>query len=303
MGRRELLVMLGLVVVIGLALTLYFVRPAFLSSILGSDKPSDVAGREVPPIEESPRVRIATAGDTGTGDAAQQATADRMVEETLGEPYDALLLLGDLIYEKGDAAQVDSKVLEPFKAVTSAGAQMLPVLGNHDYQSGEQRQIMTALGRDRLWYVEQIGPVRVVVLDSNQVDNPAQTQWLRDILAADSPPQTWTVVAMHHPAYSAGDHGSTTDVQETWSPLFAEYDVPLVLAGHDHDYQRSVPVDGVTYVVSGAGAKLRATGNQDFTAVSASTRHFLDLLFYDDRLVGRAIDQSGRLVDAFEISR
>jgi hypothetical protein len=108
---------------------------------------------------------------------------------------------------------------------------------------------------------------------------------------------------MHHPAYSAGDHGSTADVQETWSPLFAEYDVPLVLAGHDHDYQRSKPVDGVTYVISGAAAKLRATGTKDFTAVSSSTRHFLDLLFYDDRLVGRAIDQSGRLVDAFEISR
>ena len=303
MGRRDLLVILGLLVVVGLAVTVYLVRPAFLSSILGSDKPSDVAGKEVPPIEETPLVRIATAGDTGTGDAAQQATADRIVAETAGEPYDALLLLGDMIYEKGDAAQVDIKVLEPFKAVTSAGAELLPVLGNHDYESGEQQQIMAALGRDRLWYVEQIGPVRVVVLDSNQVDNAAQTRWLRATLSADSPPRTWTVVALHHPAYSAGDHGSTADVQETWSPLFAEYDVPLVLAGHDHDYQRSVPVDGVTYVVSGAGAKLRATGKQDFTAVSASQRHFLDLLFYDDRLVGRAINQSGRLVDAFEISR
>lgn len=303
MGRRDLTLILGLLVVVCMSGALYFARPPFLSSLFGADKPSDVAGQEVPPIEKAPLVRIAATGDTGTGDAAQQATADRIVEETRGEPYDALLLLGDLIYEKGDAAQVDAKVIEPFKAVTSAGAQLLPVLGNHDYESGQQQQIMSALDRNRLWYVERIGPVRVVVLDSNQVHEAAQTRWLRDTLAADSPPTTWTVVALHHPPYSAGEHGSTADVQERWSPLFAEFDVPLVLAGHDHDYQRSVPVDGVTYVVSGAGAKLRATGTKDFTAVSASTRHFLDLLFYDDRLVARAIDQSGRLVDAFEISR
>ena len=303
MGRRDLLMILGVLAVLGLAATLYFARPAFLASLLGSDKPSAVAGEEVPPIEGAPLVRIATAGDTGTGDAAQRATADRIVQETLGDPYDALLLLGDLIYEDGDAAQVDRKVLEPFKEVTGAGTQLLPVLGNHDYVSGEQQEILTALGRRRPWYVERIGPVRVVVLDSNLVDDPEQTAWLRETLSQDQPPQTWTVVAMHHPPYSAGEHGSTADVQQAWSPLFAEYDVPLVLAGHDHDYQRSVPLDGVTYVVSGAGAKLRATGTKDFTEVSASTRHFLDLLFYDDRLVGRAIDQSGRLVDAFTISR
>ena len=84
------------------------------------------------------------------------------------------------------------------------------------------------------------------------------------------------------------------EVREAWSPLFAEFDVPLVLAGHDHDYQRSRPQDGVTYVVSGGGAKLRPTGREDFTAVSDSVLHYLDLLFYDDRIVGRAVDHSGQ---------
>jgi hypothetical protein len=79
--------------------------------------------------------------------------------------------------------------------------------------------------------------------------------------------------------------------------------VPLVLAGHDHDYQRSTPQDGVTYVVSGAGAKVRPTGSRDSTAVSSSTLHYVDLLVYEERLVGRAIDQSGRLVDSFTIDR
>jgi hypothetical protein len=36
---------------------------------------------------------------------------------------------------------------------------------------------------------------------------------------------------------------------------FNQYGVQLVLAGHDHDYQRSEAINGITYVVSGAGSR------------------------------------------------
>jgi predicted MPP superfamily phosphohydrolase len=248
-------------------------------------------------------VRIAVAGDTGTGDRAERSTVERIVADGRDDPHDALLLLGDLVYEDGDADLTDERVTDPFAPVTDAGAELLPVLGNHDYESGEEDEILAELGRSDRWYVDEVGSVRVVVLDSNEVDDEEQTDWLRDTLAEPQPAGTWTIVAMHHPAYSAGEHGSDLDVREEWSPLFAKYDVPLVLAGHDHDYQRSLPLEGVTYVVSGGGAKLRPTGHEEFTAVSASVLHYLDLLFYDDRIVGRAVDQSGHLVDSFTIDR
>ncbi|MEJ7707669.1 MAG: metallophosphoesterase [Nocardioidaceae bacterium] len=303
MTRRRLAVF-GLVIAIVAAVSLaIFSPPAFVTSLFADDLPAETAGDAVPPIAGTPAVRIAVAGDTGTGNDAEDATAERMLVESQKDPYDALLLLGDLIYDDGDAALVDSAVTEPFAPILDGGAKLVPVLGNHDYKSGEQEQILTALGRQDSWYVEQIGSVRIIVLDSNQVEDTVQTQWLRDTLAEPEPPETWTVAAMHHPAYSAGYHGSDRKVQETWAPLFAEYGVPLVLAGHDHDYQRSIPQEGVTYVVSGAGAKTRPVGQEDFTAVSTSTLHYLDLLFYDDRVVGRAIDQGGRLVDTFTISR
>lgn len=50
-------------------------------------------------------------------------------------------------------------------------------------------------------------------------------------------------------------------------------------------------------------AKLRPTGSGPFTAVSASTRHFVDLLVYPDRLELRVVDQQGRLVDTATIAR
>lgn len=279
---------------------------AWRQGLLGpsDDVPSSVAGDPVPSLGRPPVARIAVAGDTGTGDAAQAATVQEMVDQSSETaPYDALVLLGDLVYEDGEVAEVDTAITEPFAPLTEDGTTLVPVLGNHDYHSGEQDKILAALGRDHRWYVERIGPVRIVALDSERADDPDQRRWLATVLAAPQPPGTWTIAAMHHPAYSAGYHGSTEVVQESWAPLFARYAVPLVLAGHDHDYQRSKPVDGVTYVVSGAGAKVRPTGREDFTAVSASTRHYLDLVVYPHRLVARAIDQDGRLVDAFTLTR
>jgi predicted phosphodiesterase len=264
---------------------------------------SSVVGDAVPTIDDTPSVRIAVAGDTGTGDAAQAATVREMVDQSSeGPAYDAVVLLGDLVYEEGDVDMVDTAVTEPFAPLTDKGTELVPVLGNHDYESGEQDQILSALGRHRSWYVDRVGPVRIIALDSERADDDNQQAWLDQVLATPQPPGTWTIAAMHHPAYSAGEHGSTESVQENWEPLFAEHHVPLVLAGHDHDYQRSKPLNGVTYVVSGAGAKLRETGREEFTAVSASVLHYLDLLVYEDRLEARAIDQSGRLVDRFTLT-
>lgn len=252
---------------------------------------------------ESTPVRLAIAGDTGTAGAGERATADRMARNGQADPYDALVLLGDLVYDSGEAALVGKTVLSPFAEVIAGGAELVPVLGNHDYRSGEQDEILKALGREEPWYVARIGKLRIVVLDSNRVGEKAQTAWLRATLAEPVAEGTWTIAAMHHPAFSAGHHGSDAAVREAWAPLFAEFGVGLVLAGHDHDYQRSLTQDGVTYVVSGAGATLRPTGREEFTAVSSSTLHYLELVVTDDRIEGEAIGATGAVIDAFTIRR
>lgn len=303
MTRRRLFYLAALGALALMAMVVSVAPPSLVWDVFVQDRPAAVMGDPVPSIAGKPQVRLAIAGDTGTGDARQAATAAVMVAEGRQYPFDALILLGDLIYEDGDAQLTRSVVIAPFQDLFERGAELIPVLGNHDYDSGEQHDILRKLGRQQPWYVEWVGPVRVVVLDSNRVEDGAQTEWLRSTLDEPVPPGTWTIAALHHPPYSAGYHGSEMTVRSAWSDIFARAGVPLVLAGHDHDYQRSTPQDGVTYVVSGAGAKLRPTGEQDFTAVSASRLHFLDLLVDERRLVGRAIDQSGRLLDQFTIER
>lgn len=85
------------------------------------------------------------------------------------------------------------------------------------------------------------------------------------------------------------------------TPVLERHGVQLALSGHDHDYQRSRAMNGVTYVISGAGSGTRRTGGSEFTEVSYSRRHFLDLAVYPDRLVTRAVDFEGRVMDEFTL--
>jgi hypothetical protein len=103
---------------------------------------------------------------------------------------------------------------------------------------------------------------------------------------------------LHHPPCSAGYQGSNVAVGRTLVPVFANHHgVQLVLSGHDHDYQRSRPVNGVTCVVSGAASGTRGTGEADFTAVSYSWLHFVEIGVFPDRMVVRAVNPELRVAD------
>lgn len=313
--RRLAVVTIGAGVVLSVSLALAFVASPTLrtsaddtptSQVRASQQPtaSAPATSASPDATDEPEVRLAIAGDTGTRTTTQAATAESMEVQAQrrGAPYDALILLGDMIYPNGDSDLTRDSITQPFAQTLENGV-LIPALGNHDIRSDEQDAVMSALGRDSAWFVQRVGPVRVISLDSNRVNDPAQMAWLRKVLAEKQPPGTWTIPAMHHPAYSSGLHGSTKGIQEYWVPLFEKAGVRLVLAGHDHDYERTTPQRNITYVVSGGGAKLRKVGRSSFTAMSTATLHYTDLVVYKDRLEGRAVANDGKIFDTFTINR
>jgi 3',5'-cyclic AMP phosphodiesterase CpdA len=251
-------------------------------------------------LGQPPLARLAAAGDVGTGGKPEWRTAAAMDEVEAMREYDALLLLGDNVYPSGEAARVDEVVLDPFSGVLDRRTRLVAALGNHDVLSEDLAALLDALGAPGRWYSERFGPVQVVVLDSNRATDPRQRAWLEETLAGGEVP--WTIAVLHHPPYSAGSHGSDEASRAAFAPLFERYGVQLVLAGHDHDYQRTRPIGGVTYVVSGGAATLRPTGRADFTEAAASTLHFLDLAVYDRELVVRAVDQRGRIFDEVAIT-
>lgn len=242
--------------------------------------------------ETEPVARLAVLGDVGTGEPDEWATANLVVEAGVTDPFDGLVLLGDNVYEDGDPERLDATVFDPFGPVLDQGTDLLPVLGNHDVYDGNGEGQVEILGMPGRWYSEEIGSVLFIGLDSNIVGNSEQLSWLGDTLA-DRDPTQWVIVAMHHPAYSAGWHGPTWDVRLNWVPLFEQHDVDLVLAGHDHDYQRMSPMNGVQYIVSGGGSRIRPTDEAEFTEYAASVLHYLDITVWEDRLEVTAVSSEG----------
>ncbi len=254
------------------------------------------------PTGAQPDLHLAAVGDVGDGGDLEWRLAATMYVAGRSDTYDALLLLGDNVYPYGDPGKLDEYVFQPFAAVLDAGADLYSITGNHDAlaeDGGLTQQL--ALGMPGFWWADRIGDVLLVGLDSNQVGNPDQLAWLENTLAESD--ARWKIVAVHHPPYSAGYQGSDHDVRDVFSPVFERYGVQLVLSGHEHDYQRTEAINGVTYLVSGAGAGTRRTGNRSYTTYSASVMNFLDLNVFPDRLVVRAVDHELMVFDEMTLGQ
>ena len=91
----------------------------------------------------------------------------------------------------------------------------------------------------------------------------AQTRWLERTLAAarENPSIEMTVVYMHQCAVSTALNGNGADmgIRQAWGPIFDEFEVDLVLMGHEHDYERTYPVRG--YDVGAFGTVTTAFGS------------------------------------------
>ena len=112
-----------------------------------------------------------------------------------------------------------------------------------------------------LWYSFTAGSVRVISLNNDDVafqdggnfyvhgySGGEQRRWLAAELAAArrDPDVDWIVVCMHQTAISTADQANGADlgIREEWLPLFDQYQVDLVVCGHEHHYERSHPLRG-----------------------------------------------------------
>jgi 3',5'-cyclic AMP phosphodiesterase CpdA len=244
--------------------------------------------------DDPPALRLAVVGDSGEPGRQLDATSGAMAEiNTQSVPFDVLLLLGDNVYPSGDPARLPDTVFDPFRPILDEGAELLAILGNHDVPHADAQ--LEALGMPGRWWSVERGDVLLVGLDTNIPEDPEQLDWLKETLRHTD--ATWRIVAMHHPPYSAGYQGSHRLAREIFTPIFERYGVQLVLSGHDHDYQRSHVIDGVTYIVTGAAADTRRTGSSGFTAESFATAGFVELGIWPERIVGRSVDHRGRIAD------
>ena len=129
-------------------------------------------------------------------------------------------------------------------------ARLRPAIGNHDDDVGRDAYLRY-FGLERTYYAYRLGAWRVYVLDSER-NIARQTHWLRRKLRAA--PARCVLAYWHRPRYSSGRHGGTRIVEPFWREL-AGARADVVLAGHDHHYERFAPVEGIRQFVVGTGGR------------------------------------------------
>jgi phosphodiesterase/alkaline phosphatase D-like protein len=199
-------------------------------------------------------LRFAVIGDSGTGERPQFQVGDLMSRYRGKFPFDFVLMLGDNIYGSKSQAGFKKKFEDPYKSLLEANVKFYAVLGNHDH-SDEIYYKPFNMGGKR-YYNFRAGNAEFFALDSDYMD-PPQLDWLQQQLSASS--ATWKVCFFHHPLYThARFHGEDVDLRAQLEPIFQQYGVNVVLAGHQHVYERIKPQKGVNYIVLGSSGQLRA---------------------------------------------
>ncbi len=183
---------------------------------------------------------VAAVGDGAGGDPGEA----EVVSQIATWNPDLFLYLGD-VYERGTPAEFynwyrPNDFFGRFKAITD------PTVGNHEYLLGNDSAYRDFWGNIPDYYSFNAGGWHFISLNSNAPHigvnaASAQYQWLKNDLANDT--SKCTAVYYHHPYVSIGKEGSTPALADIWK-LMAQYHVTLVINGHDHEYQRWVPLDG-----------------------------------------------------------
>src|SRR5215510_13934188 len=205
------------------------------------------------------RLRFPLVGDCGTGDSDQIGIAKRMFEAHRQASFDFAIAVGDNIYPNGSARYFTKHFEQPFSALLKERVSFHAVLGNHDVREGRQDQCQYPLfnmgGRNYYTLKHGDGLLDLFMLDSTDFD-ATQVGWLEQQLKSST--ARWKLAVFHHPIYSSGKkHGSSIALRKTLEPLFVRYGVNAVFSGHDHIYERTIPLQGIQYFVTGAGGESR----------------------------------------------
>jgi len=221
--------------------------------------------RTPPPVFQadgrSDRVRVVAFGDFGASQnrEPQLAVAAAIRQAHRQRPFDFGITLGDNFYPEGLPSPTDDRwreqLEEPYGPM---GIRIYPSLGNHDQYDGNSppAEILYSQ-RSAVWtmpaqyYTYTAGPVQFFAIDGND-PSERQLRWLEEAIARST--AQWKVVYGHFPLFYTAARGFAEHeklMRLLWPRIRGRVD--LYLAGHHHSLQYIAPLDGVHFLVSGAG--------------------------------------------------
>ena len=203
------------------------------------------------------------------GDVADcNSTGDSATAALLAQNSGTVAALGDLAYESGTATEF-ANCYQPTWGAHKARTK--PVPGNHEYNTSGAGPYYDYFGaaagtRGQGYYSYDVGAWHVVALNSEANFGSTSTQltWLRNDLAANT--KNCTLAYWHKPRFTAGNYSDFTAYQPFWQALY-DANAEVVLAGHDHNYQRYRPM-------TPTGAADTTRGIREFVVGTGGRGHY-----------------------------
>jgi hypothetical protein len=242
-----------------------------------------LASPGAPVPSRGPAATFAVAPATpGPGSVSFVGAGDIATCAGLGDEQTAALLdvLPGTVFTLGDNAYDDGTKAEYDRCYAPTWGRQLdrtkPSPGNHEYETRGAAGYFSYFGAragegNKGYYAYELGSWRIYSLNSNcgEVsgcgEGSPQLRWLRDDLAAN--PTRCGLAYWHHPRFSSGEHGDGALLGPIWDTL-ADAGTELVLAGHDHDYERFAPLraDGTVDEARGMTSFVVGTGGKELRA-------------------------------------
>jgi 3',5'-cyclic AMP phosphodiesterase CpdA len=207
-----------------------------------------------------------------------------------------IVVLGDLAYRDGSAEQFERCYGPTWGRHKD---RTFPAPGNHEYRSKGAAPYFAYWGeraghKKRGYYSFDLGAWHIIALNSNikAGRKSRQLRWLRADLAATT--ARCILAFWHHPMFSSGGNGDHPMMRHAYRALY-EAGASVVLAGHDHIYERFAPQDaegrrdeprGIrSFVVGTGGAPLggQRRTNRNSEIVRTGSWGVLKLALHDDR--------------------
>ena len=274
--------------------------------------------------ETTDSITFVVIGDWGVmGKNLQRGVARSMNAAALKHRAQFIITTGDNFYYRGVWNTTDPHWKRSFEDIYTGAGQAVPwhpVLGNHDYGHNPQAQVeYSKLSKRwqmpaRYYKLEKdlkgtkglllaftdTSPFVTASYGANMADLPAQDTaaqraWLAQTLSRSK--AHWKIVIGHHPLYSAGKHGNTTELIERFKPLFLQNGTHFYLAGHDHSLQHlAVPGEAPTYLISGGGSGRTYIKKHPYRRFGRSSAGFLVMTLYPEKAVFYFYNVAGRLL-------
>jgi len=245
--------------------------------------------------------RFVALGDTRNGHRVHRSLMEAIAIE---EP-DFVINSGDLVETGGYKDQWD--LFFNIEQPVIAKAPLFAAVGNHDNSQRRHFRrwfLLERWAQGNRYYWHDWGDVRVICLDTEIEMRPgsAQYEFLIGALEGAVENDRLIVLSFHYPPYSSGAHGPNPSLQKIFDELGPRYGIELILSGHDHNYERTKPIEGVTYIVAASGgAPIRRLQPSWWSAAVRTEPHYV--IFDVDRgnLIGRAVNLDGAVFDSFII--